>query len=84
MTAPVVEARRRPRIPWPGVAALIFGLVVGLYELVALIWRPWPTITDVAHTYRDRWYGLAAIVAVLVGLLALYGWLVWHFLVDGR
>lgn len=63
------------------VGILVVVGVAYVYEVTAIRWRRWPTITAIVRAYRDH-VGVAA--AVAAGILALAGWAIWHLLLQGR
>lgn len=63
------------------VVGLLAAILVGwLYEVTAIRWRKWPTITAIVRDYRDH---LGVVAGVAVTILALAGWAIWHLLVQG-
>ena len=54
--------------------------LIGLcaYELGALAFGFWPTVTSLVHEHR------ASNPAVVIAVCAFNGWLYWHLLVEGK
>lgn len=64
----------------------VVGLLVALgagyiYEVTAIRWRRWPTITAIVRDYRDH---VGVVAGVVVTVLAMAGWAIWHLLIEGR
>lgn len=64
------------------VVGLLVAIIVGwVYEVVAIKWRWWPTITDLVRDYRDHLVVASGVVLTIVGLAV---WAIWHLLLEGR
>jgi hypothetical protein len=63
------------------VIGLLVAILVGwLYEVTAIRWHRWPTITAIIRDTRDHLLVASGVVLAVVGLAA---WAIWHLLIEG-
>jgi hypothetical protein len=63
----------------------VVGLLVAIgflygYEVTAIKWHRWPTITAIIHNSRDHLLVASGVVLVVLGLAV---WAIWHLLIEG-